>query len=151
MNTQKKTNDVIQQRYENMIAVVELDNVVNLLKTGLGEIQKITANNDFYEPIFMFLSQGLERLFKIILCLSFKEKNNRFPYFNEIWRNKNGHDLCNLKKEIEKICIPVEIPFAAMDYDIITKDKFINDVCSILSEYGQKGRYFNLDILKRIL
>ena len=46
---------------------------------------------------------------------------------------------------MEKICIPVDRPFANMDYDIITKDEIINSICKTLSKYGQKARYFNLD------
>ncbi len=80
-----------------------------------------------------------------MLCLSFKEKNNRLPSYKELLNGKNGHDIISLKSEIEEICIPVNRTFASMDYDIITKDKIINNICKTLSEYGQKSRYFNLD------
>ncbi|GHT60363.1 hypothetical protein AGMMS50239_09220 [Bacteroidia bacterium] len=134
-------------QYKSIILFIELEKSIKLLKAGLGEIQKISANNDFYEPVFMFLSNGLERLFKTMLCLNFKDKHNRFPNSDEIWKNKNGHDFSFLKNEIEKICIPVNRPFAAMDYDIIIKDTFVNSICHVLSEYGKGGRYFNIDAI----
>ena len=60
---------------------------------------------------------------------------------------KNGHDIEFLKSKVEKICIPISRPFAKMDYEVITQDDVINQICKILSEYGIRGRYFNLDAI----
>jgi hypothetical protein len=130
---------------KNMSLVIELERSIKFLKIGLAEVQKISAENDFYDHAFMFLSSGLERLFKIMLCLNFKDKNGRFPKMDECWKKPQGHDLEILKKKIEEICIPINNSFTPIDYDIITKDVFINGVCKVLSEYGKRGRYFNLD------
>ncbi|MDR2641849.1 MAG: hypothetical protein LBC74_03545 [Planctomycetaceae bacterium] len=74
-----------------MSVVIELERAIKFLKIGLAEIQKISAGNDFYDHTFMFLSSGLERLFKIMLCLNFKDKNGCFPKINECWeKNKGG-------------------------------------------------------------
>jgi hypothetical protein len=129
--------------HKNISLVFELERSIKFLKTGLAEIQKISDENDFYDFIFIFLSGGLERLFKIMLCLSFKDKNGNFPKINECWEKSKGHDLEILKRKIEKICIAYN--YDIIDYDIITKDNCINHVCKILSEYGKRGRYFNLD------
>src|SRR5690554_4768347 len=80
-----------------------------------------------------------------MLCLSFQEKNSRLPSRNEIWNNRNGHDLNLLKSKVEEISIPVSRPFASMDFDIITKDEFTNQVCATLSAFASRARYFNLD------
>ncbi len=82
-----------------------------------------------------------------MLCLSFKEKNNRLPSYKELLNGKNGHDIEYLKSEVEKICIPLNRTYENMDkdYDIIINDKIINSICKTLSEYGQRSRYFNLD------
>jgi len=133
--------------YRNISLVFEIENSIKFIKRGLGEVQKITSSNDFYHPALQFLSSGLERLFKTMLCLNFKEKNNRLPTYKELLKGNNGHDIEYLKKEVEKICIPITRPFASMDYDIITKDEIINLICKTLSEYGQKSRYFNLDAI----
>ena len=93
----------------------------------------------------MYLSSGLERLFKSMICLNFKEINGRLPNRDELLNKHNGHDIEYFKNKVESFCIPIDRPFAAMDYDVITKDEFINDVCKILSAYGRKARYFNLD------
>ncbi|KAA6330972.1 hypothetical protein EZS27_020377 [termite gut metagenome] len=140
-------NDTLKTRFQAISAIVEMEKVMKFLKTGLFAIQTISPANNFYDPVFMFLSSDLERLFKIMFCLNFKDNNGCFPKQNEIWKNKNGHDLLSLKTKIEQVCIPIDRPFASMDYDIITQDDFIKNVCIVLSEYGQYGRYFNLDLI----
>ena len=137
----------INETYRNIAVVIEIENSIKFLRNGLAEIQKISAANDFYDPPLMFLSGGLERLFKAMLCLNFKEKNGRLPNYKELMEGKNGHDIEFLKNKIEKICIPISRPFAQMDYEIITEDEVINSICESLSEYGKKARYFNLDAI----
>jgi hypothetical protein len=127
--------------------LIELENSIKYLRCGLAELQKITPENDFYEPPLLYLSSGFERLFKIILCLNFKENNKRLPKQGEIWNRKQGHDIEFLKSEVEKICIPVNRSFTFGDYDLITQDKDINLICKILSEFAKRSRYFNLDII----
>src|SRR5660397_93032 len=107
----------INETYRNIAVIIEIDNSIKFLRNGLAEIQKISAANDFYDPPLMYLSGGLERLFKTMLCLNFKEKNGRLPNYTELMEGKNGHDIEFLKNKIEKICIPISRPFAQMDYD----------------------------------
>lgn len=135
----------MNETYRKISIVLEIERAIKYLRLGLGEIQNISPGNDFYDPVFLYLSGGLERLFKTMLCLSFEEKNKRLPNLNEIWNNRNGHDLRLLKSKVEEICIPVTRLFASMDYDIITKDKFTNQICSTLSAFASRARYFNLD------
>ena len=87
----------MNETYRNTSLVFEISTSIKFLKSGLGEVQKITASNDFYHPALQFLSSGLERLFKAILCLNFKEKYNRLPSYKELLKNKNGHDIEYLK------------------------------------------------------
>lgn len=133
--------------YRNISVIFEIERAIKYLRLGLAEIQKISPANDLYDPVFIYLSGGLERLFKTMLCLDFKEQNDRLPNTNEIWNNRNGHDIEYLKKTVENICIPIARPFAQMDYEIITKNEFINSICKVLSEFGKRSRYFNLDAI----
>lgn len=137
----------MNETYRNLALVVEIENSIKYLRNGLAEIQKITAANGFYDPPLIYLSGGFERLFKSMLCLNFKEVNGRLPGAGEIWNGKNGHDIDFLKNKIEEICIPIDRPFAKDDYKIITKDKTIKEICEVLSAYGSRARYFNLDII----
>jgi len=133
--------------YRNIAVVIEIGNSIKYLRNGLAEIQKITAANDFYDPPLIYLSGGLERLFKSMICLNFKEQTDRLPNYSELMEGNNGHDIESLKEKVEKMCIPIDPPFAQMDYEIITKDLVINLICKTLSEYGKKARYFNLDAI----
>ena len=131
----------------NIAVVIEIENSIKYLRNGLAEIQKITAANDFYDPLLIYLSGGFERLFKSMICLNFKEKNGRLPNRKELMEGKDGHDIEYLKDKIDKMCIPIDSLFARMDYEIITKDIVINQICKTLSKYGQDARYFNLDVI----
>lgn len=135
----------MNETYRKISIIFELDRAIKYLRLGLAEVQKISPENDFYDPIFIFLSGGFERLFKIMLCLNQIEVHGRLPNSNEIWNNKNGHDLLILKSMVEKICIDTKKPFACDDLDLIVNNEFINKICKALSEYGKRSRYFNLD------
>lgn len=131
----------------NVLLTFELDKSIKYLRLGLGEIKKITAENDFYEPVFLFLSGGLERLFKVVLCLNSLEKNNKLPRNGVIWNNQNGHDIIFLKKEIEKTCISINRYLEEEDFDIIQNDDIINEICDVLAQYAKRGRYFDMDAI----
>jgi hypothetical protein len=133
--------------YRNIAVVIEIENSIKYLRNGLAEIQKVSAVNDFYDPTLIYLSGGLERLFKSMLCLNFKQVNGRLPNPKEIWNYKQGHDIEFLKSEVEKNCIEIERPFAAHDYHLITRNPLLNQICKTLSEYGQRARYFNIDAI----
>ena len=74
----------MNETYRKISIVLEIERAIKYLRLGLAEIQNISPANDFYDPVFLYLSGGLERLFKTMLCLSFQEKNNRLPNQNEI-------------------------------------------------------------------
>lgn len=135
----------MNDKYRNISLVVELRTSIKFLRNGLAEIQKISGANDFYHPVLLFLSSGLERLLKSMLCLNFQERTGELPTRKQLLGKKNGHDIEFLKQETEKIVIPIERPFAANDYELLTSDELINRICRTLSEYGKQGRYFNLD------
>ena len=137
----------MNETYRKIAILIEIENSIKYLRNGLSELQKITPTNDFYDPTLLFLSSGLERLFKTMLCLSFKEVNGRLPSRNEIWDYRQGHDIEFLKREVEKICIPINRSFAIMDYELITNDTLINSICKTLSEFAQRSRYFNMDVI----
>ncbi|HMM52867.1 MAG TPA: hypothetical protein PKD87_14805 [Burkholderiaceae bacterium] len=137
----------MNETYRKISIELELERAIKYLRLGLAEVQRITPENDFYDPVFIYLSGGLERLFKIMLCLNHLEIHGRLPNSNEIWQNRNGHDLLFLKHKVEKFCVDIKIPFASQDYDLIVNNDFINRICKTLSEFGKRSRYFNLDAI----
>jgi len=137
----------MNETYRKILIVFELERAIKYLRLGLAEVQKITTTNDFYDPVFIYLSGGLERLFKTMLCLNYLETQGRLPNPNEIWKNTNGHDLLYLKTKVEQFCVEIKRPFASNDFEIIVNDVFINKICKTLSEFGRRSRYFNLDAI----
>lgn len=132
----------------NIALVLEVERAIKYLKLGLAELQKINAANDFYDPVFIYLSGGLERLFKTFLCLNYRLENGCLPNdFKLLWGQHQGHNINYLKTEFEKKCEPIERLFGANDWSVMTEDVVINRICSALSGYGQRARYFNLDII----
>ena len=107
----------------------ELDTISLLLIRGLQELQAMDMNYGSYFMPSQTLSQGLERMMKVILFLSGKAKKGQL-------KDKFSHSLNRLwhKLTIEKIV------------DLIT-DPYFDDILNILSEFGYHARYYYISIL----
>lgn len=126
--------------------IFEVERAIKLLRLGLAEIQKISGANDFYDPIFMYLSGGVERLFKVMITLSHIELYGTRPSPNELWEFRKGHDLIYLKSLVDPICKDLQTPWLSKDYNTITQNEEVDAILKILGEFGKFGRYFDLDI-----
>ena len=131
--------------YRNLSLILEAQTAIKYLRLGLGNIQKISAKNDFYHPVFLYLSGGIERLLKVMLCLNYQERESSLPSFRKLLRNNNGHDLVFLKGELAEIIANNRELLSQEDYDIIISDRLVIQIFDVLSEFGKRGRYFNLD------
>lgn len=134
---------------------------VNLIKCGLDYFSKINfTNNDLYYSLsFLYLSRGFELLMKCMIC--YKKYDNtkdskrfkkHFPTNNEM--RAYGHNLNRLREEIMKhypglfrgkTSNTKMISQLKEDRDFISKDKKLIGILEIISEYGNKGRYYELD------
>lgn len=132
---------------KNISIIFEVETAIKLIEKGLFEVNSISGANDFYDPTFMYLSNGIERLLKAMICMEFRERNSRYPNYEEAIGSKkppDGHNLTLLIKKTAKFCnhgITIE------DSRLLNTDKKIKLILSVLSEYGQKARYFNFDII----
>ena len=134
---------------------------VNLINHGLDYFSKINYTNGdvFYFLSFLNLSRGFELLMKCMIC--YKKYDNtkdrkrfekHFPTNKEI--KDYGHDLNKLREEImknyqglfrRKTSNTKMISQLKEDRDFISKDKKLIKILDIISEYGNKGRYYELD------
>lgn len=107
----------------------ELDNISLLLIRGFQELQAMDMNYGSYFIPSQTLSQGLERMMKVLLFLSGNFRKGQL-------KGKFSHDLNKLwsKLIIDKIAEPIFDPY----FEIILK---------ILSEFGHNARYFYIAIL----
>lgn len=124
----------------------EIEASIKLTKLGLGELQNITENNKFYYLPFQLLSSGFERFMKCYLCLGYYNVNGEYPKYNYI---KNiGHDLYTLLAEINTNYFKVdERSILLKDKEFLESDEEFLELLHILSEFGQKARYYNLDVI----
>ena len=134
---------------------------VNLINCGLDYFSKINfTNNDlFYSLSFLNLSRGFELLMKCMICYKRYDNAKDNKRFKKHFPTKEemmgyGHDLNKLRKEIIKNYQGLfrgKTPNSKMisqlkeDCDFISKDKKLIRILNIISKYGTKGRYYELD------
>lgn len=146
-----ENNEVLP--YQSVCLDEEVRTSIKLLQLGLGELQKINSENDFYHLPFLLLSSGLERLMKCMICLKTLEEDGRFPTFEEVVEGDRGrgHDLVFLKNKVISDCISEdtmsERPATVEDYEYITNNEDLDNLIEVLSKFGQHARYHNLDVV----
>lgn len=129
----------------------EVETSIKLLKKGMGDLQRINGANNFYHAPILLLSSGYERLIKCLLCLALMDKNSGFkePLFKTSGRK--GHDLDYLLERLLSVCAKKnyssKFPAAKADIDLLSKDKNLRKMISLLSNFALGGRYYNLDIV----
>jgi hypothetical protein len=124
----------------------ELNTSVRLIKLGFGEYQNLDMANDFYYLPFQLISSGFERLMKCYICFGHYEKEGEFPD-PKLFRNKLGHDLIKLKRHITDNYFQENSPALSQDLVFIKKDKGLEKLIGLLSEFGKFARYFNLNVV----
>ena len=124
----------------------ELETARKLIVSGFGELQEIRMDNDFYHLPHQLLASGFERLMKCYFCLVYEARNGRWP--NTDFLKKPGHDLQKLKQAlIEDYYSTNDIPILCGDLEYLKNDSLLEKIIHVLSEFGQKARYYNLDII----
>ena len=124
----------------------ELKTSCKLIKAGFGSLQEIDMSNDFYHLPHQLMASGLERFMKCYIALVYEGQYCSYPDMK--YMKQFGHDLETLFK---KICTDFyggkTRPFVQEEFDFITTDPILQECIRIFSLFGQKGRYYNLDIV----
>ena len=122
-----------------------------LIIIGLRELHNIGGGNDFYHLPFQLLSSGFERLMKCMICYKYLNDEGRFPSFPELKGKSSGHDLLYLKNKIISFCISASKQSLSTalksDYEYIATDEGLEQLITVLSEFGKSARYYNLDVV----
>ena len=123
----------------------ELETSHNLIKSGFGFLQEIDmGKNTFYHLPHLTIASGLERFMKCYISVVYKGKNSLYP--DTEYMKKLGHDL---GKILDRICGEFyngTVPLVREDLDFIKNDHYLRECIRILSIFGQKGRYYNIDV-----
>jgi len=128
---------------------------VNLINCGLDYLSKVDfTNNDLYYSLSFFnLSRGFELLMKCMICYKKYDNTKHFPTNKEM-KKCYRHNLDRLREKIienyqelspGKTSNTKMISQLKEDHDFISKDKNLIEILGIISEYGDKGRYYELD------
>ena len=119
------------------------------VKQGLREVDQIRPGNDFYHPPILFLSIGLERILKCMICMHHKIRHGSYPTKDDkMWPpGSKGHDLVDLKDRVMKFCVTIDGVDHADDNRLLSEDHHVNKLLKLLSDYGMNSRYFNLNAL----
>lgn len=129
----------------------EVKTSIKLLKKGMGDLQKISGKNDFYHAPILMLSSGYERLIKCLLCLALMDDNMNFKEQPFKTLERKGHSLDYLLDRLLSICeqknYSSKFPTAKKDIDFLNRDKYLRKIISLLSDFAQGGRYYNLDMV----
>lgn len=124
----------------------EFDTANKLVRLGLGELQNINLDNDFYFLPFQLLSQGFERFMKAYICVAYVEKYKILP--NSSYIKSLGHDLERLLTEImSNYYIHYKPIQFESDWLLINGDANLKELLFILSEFGKFARYYNFDFI----
>ena len=147
METTKTKNKEIP--FEKFIALDdEVRASINLIHTGLAELQNINGGNDFYYLPFLILSNGFEKLLKLIICFYHWEQNGQFPTKKDFLDSKgNGHNLLYLKNKVASEYFVASTPALKDDLEAITNNETLNHLVDFLGEFGQYSRFYNLDVI----
>ena len=124
----------------------ELETSIDLLKSGFGHLQEIDMSNTFYHLPHQLMASGFERLMKCYISLIHHGRTGSYP--DTAFMRSLGHDLENL---LDSICKHyyggTTRPLIQQEYSFISTDSVLHDCIRILSLFGKKGRYYNLDIV----
>lgn len=117
--------------------------------SGFGNLQEIDMVKQFYTLPYLFLASGFERLMKCYLTAVHKGSNGK--YLTQEKMKSIGHDLDVL---LDNLCSNyyrgMQRPRVKRDFEFIRKDRVLKKCMSVLSQFGKKGRYYNLDVVAGI-
>lgn len=121
---------VIINRNQNIVEAIhkELKIDAQLIIKGFQELQSLDIENDDYFLASQLLSQGLERMMKVILFLSGSIQPGEM-------KDDCRHNLETLWHRVRD------------NHNISIKDKVLNKELRVLSEFNKNARYYYLSIM----
>ena len=122
--------------------IQELELSIETIKSALAIIQKIEHQKTPSFLIFLLLSTGIERLFKLIIGMRLLSDESDFPTKMEL-KFDYGHDLRKLKRKLLSLCFQdnLSVPIVIDDKDYLENDAVLNELLLHLSEFALCDRY----------
>ena len=121
----------------------------DLLTKGFGHLQEIDVANDSYMIPQLLLANGFERLFKCYIAAIHKGREGEYPDNNKF--RSPGH---NLERLLNEICTnyfaKTDSPIVREDYEFVKNDCMLNRCMKVLTQFGTKAKYHNLDFVSGV-
>lgn len=114
-----------------------------LVCKGLGELQKIDYNNDFYFLPLLLLSQGIERFLKSYIISYRIESEEEKLFYGEL----KTHNLVKLLEIIKQSYYVVGNREVDLKDEQYLSNTYLNQLLNVLSDFGNNGRYYNINHL----
>ena len=131
-------------RFASLLDELEISH--ELITSGFGSLQEINFGNDLYHVPHQLMASGLERLMKCYISLVYADQNGSYP--DTRYMKKLSHDLDKL---LQNICAHfyggTTRPLVKRELTFIRNDHTLRECSRILSLFGKKGRYYNIDII----
>ncbi len=143
---QDRVNGLNNESIKDIYLDEELRTSIRLIELGFGELQNLDMANDFHFLPFQLLSSGFERLMKCHICLGHFEAHSAYPKTKEL--KSYGHNLTVLKNSILASFFSVhDIPALQEDMELLKQNNELDQLISLLSDFGVNARYHNLDLI----
>ena len=128
--------------------VEETETAIKLLDEGIRVIAAWDGGEDDRIRGLFSMSQGFERLLKLTMTLILRGEGAP-PSSTHFKKRKYRHRLLPLFDEIlDKARVNTDLMQAlGEDIDFCSSDKRLREMLDILGEFGEAGRYHNLDVL----
>lgn len=124
----------------------ELETSRELLRSGFGHLQEIDMANTFYHLPHQLLASGFERLMKCYVILVDEGRHGAYP--SQQFLKGLGHDL---EKLLRIICRNyyggMRRRLVQQELRFLQSDAIAKECLRVLSLFGKKGRYYNLDVV----
>ena len=128
--------------------VEETETAIRLLDEGIRVIAEWDGGEDGRIRGLFSVSQGFERLLKLTMTLILRGDGSP-PSSTHFKQRKYRHRLLPLFDEIlDKARVNTDVVQAlGEDIDFCSSDKRLREMLDILGEFGESGRYHNLDVI----
>ncbi|KPJ62405.1 hypothetical protein AMJ44_15630 [candidate division WOR-1 bacterium DG_54_3] len=146
-----KTKKIQSETLKKLALIQEVRTAIFFIKEGLVSLNRLDGENDFSHMPVLLLSNGFERLLKVIICLDYIEIHGIFPETSSFQKSIITHVLDNLLERV--ICIAHKWKYserciaAQMDIDFLENNNDLHRVVFLLSAYGDKARYYNMNVI----
>jgi len=141
---------VPSEQIRHIALIEETRTAIYLIHEGLISINRLNGANDFAHLPILLLSNGFERLLKIIICLDYMERNGELPMASS-FRPYEHHKLTQLFDKViqtaEEWNYGKDRKASKDDMVFLEKDVDLKKVIILLEKYADAGRYYNIDII----